>query len=1194
MKRLILIILLTFFALNGFAQEWIYDQSYFSLDEGVVIFNFSSSTPQVEAYYPLDQTYYLKAGDRITIDFEFNDFTDTGTRRVVLAGLVSDRFFRSDPVYEGGEWFGSFAKPEGIYLWITTACFGCENALQKFVYNLMAVKDGNVYTLFNTQGDGVSWGYGRYKFEVEVLEKGLKVSFFHLEDGSWGLLKEKSFENIDISTIPINYKRVWCDRMQDYPISGGYKGKVYEIDIEKVQEKENSPPVIEEIKADPSEAYAPYSGWITCTAYDPDGDDLTYKWYLNGRYLSSSPGGGLHLDLSEAGEYEVGCIVTDGELSSDMAKVAIKVKKEEPSGPSVSIFDITVPDPAVAGSSAAFRVRVRNEGKSRAEVVVGATIITPEGKEQDMPYKVVSIEEGSEREVVFEYTLQENAAPGSYTFITAIWSDESFTPEALIERESRVFKVGERSFICEDFSIGGLPDSITVGEKLGFVLDLSCKGEGSLSISITVDSEKGTIKDRSMTVGFSKKLPIVLDIGESPSIVGPAELKVSVSYGEGRIERSRSFKIEGKAKPKVEVLDISLPHSVSSGHVATFKVRIKNQKKYQGGIVVGATIVASDGTPTDLSPVTLYLGEEGIKEVTFQHFIPPESPKGEYRFITALWEEDGSFNPKGLIERKSKSFYVINRYIELWTDKTRYRMGERIRLGFKLRLDEPGRIYIGAYNGSSIKTMLYEGGSFRIKDGLYPVLGKNPIVLDRWLSLTLEMDTNDLSLGKNIIFVLHISAEDRDDIEVKSVEVEISHKAKGYDMLPVKEGYEIVDSLGFELGGRKYKAFYYEDVNNPGVYYPVVFKERGAFGDLYPVEDEGERRFVTHYAALLKNWSGSFYEMYLDKDYWSDRALRFMDIAEKSNPEKGDRAILAFSLGRAFVTSGVLGPLFSATGLGASLDFYAINFTVEGIQYLSDVFSSWTLEKPMWINWMIAGLMVDPELVLEAFSEDEIEGFILEGVESISKAAEGIQAADMLRTMAEAYRIRRPMIRVYKGILEEAPEGGRLVKVKGYTVEVKNVGSFAKAFGVGILAPVMADFSFKKLGLKDIPVEFKKVLVHYNAHYNLLTRMALRISDKLEELKKDPGATESDLMDIEMLINMVDGLELEAFSFAKQKFEGIRSYGLVGKASISDEVMEDLKGSIKTLEERHKDLMSSWEMIDEAMEGSSRLYSLME
>ncbi len=201
--------------------------------EGILNFNFSSSSLD-QAYKTIDIT--TEAGQKYWFDFEFNYFSDYSTRRIVLFGFTKDLFFRTsgDP-----GWWSEYEDPEGIYVGICTACLGCGDDDQSYVYKFFAKKDGKSYCIFNVQGyEDFSWGYGRYRFELDIVsEENSTIRLYRYEGNSWTLLKEKAL-NIDLTGLELKYVRLWSDRHQTYSLMGTYKGKIYEIGVEGVSEEE--------------------------------------------------------------------------------------------------------------------------------------------------------------------------------------------------------------------------------------------------------------------------------------------------------------------------------------------------------------------------------------------------------------------------------------------------------------------------------------------------------------------------------------------------------------------------------------------------------------------------------------------------------------------------------------------------------------------------------------------------------------------------------------------------------------------------------------------------------------------------------------------------------------------------------------------------------------------------------------------
>jgi hypothetical protein len=93
---------------------------------------------------------------------------------------------------------------------------------------------------------------------------------------------------------------------------------------------DNSPPVITSLTANPLYVDTNQTSTITCNAYDPDGDPLTYYWTKTGGIITGSGSTATWIAPSTKGTYTVSCTVNDGKGGEDSESVSILVGGNHP------------------------------------------------------------------------------------------------------------------------------------------------------------------------------------------------------------------------------------------------------------------------------------------------------------------------------------------------------------------------------------------------------------------------------------------------------------------------------------------------------------------------------------------------------------------------------------------------------------------------------------------------------------------------------------------------------------------------------------------------------------------------------------------------------------------------------------------------------------------------------------------------
>ena len=109
-----------------------------------------------------------------------------------------------------------------------------------------------------------------------------------------------------------------------FGIISAIKERVKELK-EKKGEKQNHPPIISSLTANPTSVSPGAVSTITCIASDPDGDALSYIWSATGGTISGSGSQIGWTAPASTGTYTITCVVSDGKGGSDTKNVNIIV-----------------------------------------------------------------------------------------------------------------------------------------------------------------------------------------------------------------------------------------------------------------------------------------------------------------------------------------------------------------------------------------------------------------------------------------------------------------------------------------------------------------------------------------------------------------------------------------------------------------------------------------------------------------------------------------------------------------------------------------------------------------------------------------------------------------------------------------------------------------------------------------------------
>ena len=104
-------------------------------------------------------------------------------------------------------------------------------------------------------------------------------------------------------------------------VTDGRGGMV--IDYVTVTVRANNPPTITSLVADVNWTLPSGSIQVTCTASDPDGDELSYEWSTTGGDISGIGAVVNWTAPEEVGIYDITVVVNDGQASNDTGSVTI-------------------------------------------------------------------------------------------------------------------------------------------------------------------------------------------------------------------------------------------------------------------------------------------------------------------------------------------------------------------------------------------------------------------------------------------------------------------------------------------------------------------------------------------------------------------------------------------------------------------------------------------------------------------------------------------------------------------------------------------------------------------------------------------------------------------------------------------------------------------------------------------------------
>jgi hypothetical protein len=121
----------------------------------------------------------------------------------------------------------------------------------------------------------------------------------------------------------------------------GCGGQAKPQPVQAPPEPVNNSPVISALRADPQEVQPLGKSNFTCTASDPDGDALAYRWTASAGTIDGSEAAVTWTAPKDPGSYKVTVVVSDGKGGAATKDAAITVPEKPNNPPVISSLKFT-------------------------------------------------------------------------------------------------------------------------------------------------------------------------------------------------------------------------------------------------------------------------------------------------------------------------------------------------------------------------------------------------------------------------------------------------------------------------------------------------------------------------------------------------------------------------------------------------------------------------------------------------------------------------------------------------------------------------------------------------------------------------------------------------------------------------------------------------------------------------------------
>ncbi len=140
-------------------------------------------------------------------------------------------------------------------------------------------------------------------------------------------------------------------------VTDGRGGEV--MDDVTVTVRDNEPPTVASLAADADWSTPLGTIQVTCTASDPDGDELSYEWSSSGGNITGTGPEVIWTAPEEAGMYQVTAVVKDGYSAEDTKSVVLSVATGTP--PIIEDLIVTADHKYLKKTATGYKVGKANE-----------------------------------------------------------------------------------------------------------------------------------------------------------------------------------------------------------------------------------------------------------------------------------------------------------------------------------------------------------------------------------------------------------------------------------------------------------------------------------------------------------------------------------------------------------------------------------------------------------------------------------------------------------------------------------------------------------------------------------------------------------------------------------------------------------------------------------------------------------------